>query len=191
MSSEKVIMRKQVLSRLDKIERSAFENKCAQIRGRLFQDKLWTHAHLIALTISVGKEVETEKIISRAWKENKAVAVPKCDPKQKKLTFYRIESLDQLAEGFYGLREPIPEKAQIVLPSEMDLVIVPGVVFDPSGNRVGYGGGYYDRFLSRYRGATLSLLLETQLAESLPAESHDCPIGRLIMEDRTIDVSRN
>lgn len=189
MSKEKVILRKRILSQLEKMDLTLFETRCARIHRRLFKDPYWQRSQTVAVTISMGKEIETAQIISRAWKENKDIAVPKCEPGTKKLTFYRMHSVDQLAEGFYGLREPIPEKASVVSPSEMDLVIVPGVVFDSSGNRIGYGGGYYDRFLSAYQGKTLSLLLEMQLAGTLPFEKHDCRIDRLITEERTIDVN--
>lgn len=189
MSKEKVILRKKILSQLESMDQTLFETQSARVQRRLFEDPFWQQSQIVAVTISMGKEIETTRIISRAWKENKGIAVPKCDPRTKKLTFYRIHSMDQLAEGFYGLREPIPEQASIVSPLKMDLVIVPGVVFDSSGNRIGYGGGYYDRFLSAYHGKTLSLLLEMQLAGTLPSEKHDCRIDRLIMEDRTIDTN--
>ncbi|WP_026039099.1 5-formyltetrahydrofolate cyclo-ligase [Sporolactobacillus vineae] len=191
MSREKVTLRKKILSELEEMDQPLFQAKCARIHRRLFKEAQWLQAQMIAVTLSMGKEIETTRIISRAWEENKGVAVPKCDPRRKELTFYRIHSLDQLAEGFYGLKEPIPERTTVVTPEQLDLVIVPGVVFDPSGNRIGYGGGYYDRFLSGYRGRTVSLLLEMQLAGTLPSEKHDRRIDQLITEDRTIDVKMN
>lgn len=188
MSTEKVILRKKILSELEKMDQSLFQAKCVQIHHRLFKEAQWLQAKMIAVTLSVGREIDTARIISRAWEEDKDVAVPKCDPQRKALTFYRIRSLDQLAEGFHGLREPIPKRTTVVPPEAMDLVIVPGVVFDPSGNRIGYGGGYYDRFLSGYHGKTVSLLLELQLAAALPSEKHDRRVDRLITEERTINV---
>lgn len=186
MNLKKKQMRHQILHELSIMDEQLFQKKCMMIRNRLFKERAWIESRYIALTLSVGREVETAAIISRAWAEDKAVAVPKCNPANKTLTFYRIKSFRELEFGFYGLLEPKPSETSVVPDLALDLAVVPGVVFDRNGYRIGYGGGYYDRFLAHYHGKTISLLLEAQLAESVPVESHDQRIELLITEQRTL-----
>jgi 5-formyltetrahydrofolate cyclo-ligase len=178
--------RERVLNQLKLMSDQSFDDQCRKIRESLFQADQWKRTGTVALTLSMGREVETRPIIRRAWKEHKHVVVPKCDSKHKILQFYRLSSFDQLQRGFYGLMEPDPEKSERVFPSEIDLTVVPGVVFDRKGYRIGYGGGYYDRFLSNYCGETLSLLLSCQLCSGIPVEAHDQRVGMLITEKEVI-----
>ncbi|TGA99610.1 5-formyltetrahydrofolate cyclo-ligase [Sporolactobacillus shoreae] len=188
MNQEKQVMRNRILHDLRTMDEHHFKKKCTRIRDRLFNEALWVQSRCVALTFSVGREVETAAIISRAWAEGKTVTVPKCNSSDKSLTFYRIKSFTQLESGYYGLTEPKPSETTPVSDNEPDLAIVPGVVYDHKGYRIGYGGGYYDRFLAHFKGKTISLLLEAQLAESVPVETHDIPIDVLITEQRTIEI---
>lgn len=186
MSLAKKRIRRLVLDELDGLDQNLFQEKCIKIRERLFHEAIWEEAETVALTLSTGREVETPAIITRAWAEMKTVVVPKCDPKQRTMTFYKIRSFAELTFGFYGLMEPDPVQTESVSPDEIDLAIVPGVVFDRAGNRIGYGGGYYDRFLRDFQGRTISLLLSAQLRSCLPVERHDQRIDMLITEDECI-----
>lgn len=189
MKLAKKELRRQVLHDLQMMDEGLFHEKCIRVRDRLFAGRLWRQAKTLAVTLSVGREIETAAIIMKAWTEKKYVAVPKCEPATKHLTFYRLESFDQLKNSFFGLIEPVPEKTVKVDKESIDLVIVPGVVFDRRGYRIGYGGGYYDRFLQNYHGKTVSLLLENQLLDRLPEESHDQRVDMLITENEWISVN--
>ncbi|MCI1858394.1 MAG: 5-formyltetrahydrofolate cyclo-ligase [Sporolactobacillus sp.] len=180
-------LRKQMLKRLGDMSMELFKKKCARIRGMLFASMIWKRSTRIAITISVHREVETTAIITKAWAEGKVVAVPKCDSIHKALTFYKIESFRQLEFGFSGLMEPKPAETAPMAADALDLVIVPGIAFDHQGNRIGYGGGYYDRFLADYKGETLSLLLEEQLLGYIPAEPFDIKIRHLITDSASWD----
>ena len=99
------------------------------------------------------------------------------------MTFYYIQHLNQLESSYYELLEPIVSKTKEARSEELDYMIVPGVAFDERGYRIGYGGGYYDRYLQTYTGATVSLLLPNQLFKQLPNDEYDIPVDTLILPD--------
>jgi 5-formyltetrahydrofolate cyclo-ligase len=184
MNLQKRKLRNQILHEMEKTDEYVFTEKCKKIRNQLFATRLWREAGTIGVTLSVGREVETMAIITKAWTEQKHVAVPKCNPKDHSLSFYELETFSQLESGFYGLMEPNTLKTREIKPNMLDLLIVPGVVFDERGFRIGYGGGYYDRFLTHYKGTAISLLLENQLIHEMPVEAHDQRVDWLITEQR-------
>ncbi len=127
------------------------------------------NASTIAVTISRGLEIPTRPVIEQAWEEGKQVCIPKCDPDTKKMQFRTYQTDDQLETVYAGLLEPVIEKTKEVKPSQIDLMIVPGVCFDTDGFRIGFGGGYYDRYLSDYKGKTVSLLLSASCLHTSPS----------------------
>lgn len=150
---------------------------------QLIRSALWENASSIGITISQGFEWETQAIIEAAWKENKQVSVPKCDPATKGLTFYQLITYEQLEVSYYNLKEPNPDKSQATEKASIDLLIVPGLIFDKNGYRIGFGGGYYDRFLTDFPNETVSLISNGQLVDELPKEKFDLPVHYLITED--------
>ncbi|MFT8362126.1 MAG: 5-formyltetrahydrofolate cyclo-ligase [Sporolactobacillus sp.] len=191
MSAEKRRQRQEMLRHLQLIEKSVFNAQCRLIYERLYTDPLWKNAKTIAITVSMGREIPTRPVIDEAWRQGKKVAVPKCVPRSKRLLFCPLHSFDELTEGFKGLIEPNPVETGVEPLDALDLILVPGVVFDRSGFRIGYGGGYYDRLLAEYAGTSLSLLLSDQLTNALPVETHDQPIAVLLTERERIVNSRN
>ncbi|WP_010096998.1 5-formyltetrahydrofolate cyclo-ligase [Ornithinibacillus scapharcae] len=153
-----------------------------QLYQHLFESEAWKNSTRIGITISRGMEWDTRAIIEEGWKQGKEIVVPKCIPGEKKLLFYRLHHFSELETVYYNLLEPKPLDANLVLSEQIELVIVPGVVFNKKGYRIGFGGGYYDRFLSTYNGHTLSLLSRLQLMDDIPIESHDIPVKQLITE---------
>ncbi|MFT8871032.1 MAG: 5-formyltetrahydrofolate cyclo-ligase [Sporolactobacillus sp.] len=191
MSEKKRSLRTIVRKRLAGLDESFFQSACQSIAGRLTTDPLWRRAKIVAITLSVGREVDTSAIIRFGKEQGKCMVVPRCRTKEHELDFYRLDD-KQLAYNKFGLLEPIPEHCIQVGIEALDLVIVPGVVFDRRGFRIGYGGGYYDRLLSKYGGPTIALLLSAQLSLAfLPSEAHDVPVDRLITEKEIIDIGDN
>lgn len=160
-------------------ERSEIEQ---QLFHHLVTSAAWRKATTIGITISRGLEWHTGPIIEKGWREEKKVCVPKCFPAEKKLQFYEIDDYRQLEAGFYDLMEPQPERTVKIDKKEMDLVIVPGLVFDYHGYRIGFGGGYYDRFLTDFPNHTLSLAASFQMKATIPAEAYDIPVQQIITE---------
>ncbi|WP_309228351.1 5-formyltetrahydrofolate cyclo-ligase [Virgibacillus saliphilus] len=154
-----------------------------QLTANLVHSTLWEEADSVGITIAKGFEWDTIPVIETAWKQNKIVCVPKCFPQDRKLTFYQLKSYDQLEVVFNNLLEPKPDETREVAKAAIDLLIVPGLLFDKNGYRVGFGGGYYDRFLMDYPNETASLLHKSQLTETIPTEEFDLPVKHLITQD--------
>lgn len=139
--------------------------------------------------VSVGSEVETVKIIDSLLANSKRVGVPYCEGKE--MHFYEINSIDELVSGAYGIPTADVKKAKRISDFSNTLCIVPALSFDKKGFRLGYGGGYYDRFLSLHSVDTLGLCYECCYAESLPAEPHDIKIRCVLTENGFIYIKED
>src|SRR5699024_8884831 len=149
---------------------------------------LWEEAQTIGITISKGFEWDTTTIIEKAWAQNKTICAPKCYPAERKLVFYRLDSFEELEVVYYHLKEPKPLETNKIGKNELDMIIVPGLLFDKAGFRIGFGGGYYDRFLADYKGKTAALTCSQLLNDNLPKESHDIAVQHVITEKDIINV---
>ena len=130
-------------------------------------------------------EVITRYIIEESWKLKKEVAVPKVSGKD--MIFYKLTDFSQLEEGYYGI--PEPTKGQIADWQDA-LMIMPGVAFDRDNHRVGYGGGFYDRFLEKHPGLVrLAVAFEFQILEQVPVEPTDILPQIIITEKKLYEVS--
>lgn len=143
---------------------------------------------LFLIYVSVGSEVDTMNIIEYLLNNNKRVAVPVCSPKN--LVFYNINSLDELCEGKFGIPAANESKAAKAIFSDNTLCLVPGICFDFYGYRIGYGGGFYDRFLSEYTVDTLGLCYERCICNRIPCENTDKSVD-YILTDRCIRSSKH
>ncbi|MFZ3580338.1 5-formyltetrahydrofolate cyclo-ligase [Virgibacillus sp. DJP39] len=168
------------LNSLSKPEKKSIEEK---ITSQLINSELWKKAETIGITISQGFEWDTKAIIDTAWKEQKQVTVPKCDPAKKQLTFYQLKTYNQLEIVYYNLQEPSPSISKPIKKTSIDLLIVPGLLFDKNGYRIGFGGGYYDRFLTDFPNVTASLVADGQLIQEIPSEAFDLPVDYIINEN--------
>ncbi|MFC7060633.1 5-formyltetrahydrofolate cyclo-ligase [Halobacillus seohaensis] len=171
---------KSVLRSYSNEEKSSIEQA---LHNHLFFSHAWKYANVIAVTVSFNQEWDTYTIIKKAWEQSKSVVVPKCDPKTKQMIFYSLTGFDQLESVYFGLKEPSPHKTKPVNKEVIDVVIVPGLLFDRNGYRIGYGGGFYDRFLKEFKGKSLSILSNEQIIDEIPTEPFDIPVNLLITED--------
>lgn len=117
---------------------------------RIISSGAYKNAEIILTYVSTAIEVDTVRLINTALSDNKRVAVPRCVDGTREMDFYFISSLDDLEKHTFGVLEPIPEKCEKAYGFENALCIIPGLAFDMAGYRLGYGGGYYDRFLSAH-----------------------------------------
>ncbi len=184
MSEMKQQLRKQIRERIMCMSEEQREQWSRQISSRLYEQNEWKHAHTIGITISVDEEVSTYEMIERAWQEGKRIAAPKCDRLSRTMTFREIRSWDDLEKVYMNLREPIPTHTREISADEIDLLIMPGIAFTEQGDRLGYGGGYYDRFLSHYSGQTIALAYSTQLVPSIPMDEHDKRVQKIVTESQ-------
>lgn len=141
-----------------------------QIFSSLVSHPLYQEAKEIYCYVSFGEEVSTNAILVHAWKHGKKVAVPKI-LEDDTLEFFYIDTREQLKEGFYGILEPVTAK---IASGDEVLVVMPGVAFDREGGRIGYGKGYYDRYLRKHPDYhTIALTFEVQCLDQVPVEDHD------------------
>ena len=180
---EKKILRKEIKEKLQALPKEIYEHRSYIIAQKVFKDPLWQSAHCIGITISSPPEVDTFQMIHKAWEEGKRIVIPKCLPKERKMDFRHLERFDQLESVYSGLLEPIESETNLVEPNDIDLLIVPGIAFDSEGFRMGFGGGYYDRFLQSFKGNTVSLAFTDQIVSNLPKEDHDIPVEKIITDE--------
>jgi 5-formyltetrahydrofolate cyclo-ligase len=185
---EKKELRIKLKETLSALSKPIYEEFSKKIVSQLFQDEDWKQSAIIGVTLSKFPEVDTYPIIRKAWEQGKTVVVPKCYPKEKKMSFRVLSDFSQLESVFYGLLEPIEEKTQLINHENIDLIIVPGLGYTKEGYRVGFGGGYYDRYLKNYSGKTISLAFHSQMIPSFKAENHDIPVEKIITNDEVIVV---
>lgn len=155
------------------------------IAARLFSSKVYEDAGTVCCYASFGSEVPTEEIIEESLRRGKCAAVPKVTGKQK-MKFALIHSMADLKAGFHGIPEPESWCREIPKCGSKLLVIVPGVVFDRAGNRIGYGGGYYDSYLKQADCIKVGVAFDFQCVEQIVPEVHDVPVDYIITEKEMI-----
>lgn len=190
MEMDKKALRKQMLNRMKELSKPEFEQLSYEIARSLYSSPLWLQAKTIGITVSKPPEADTWQIIRKAWEDGKRVAVPKCIPHTKQMVFRELKSFRELESVYYGLWEPSPEKTDEVRSEEIETLIVPGLAYMKNGFRLGFGGGYYDRFLEHYKGRTVSLAFELQILNGFPVENHDKPV-EMIITDQQVWASGN
>ncbi|SFH73030.1 5-formyltetrahydrofolate cyclo-ligase [Pisciglobus halotolerans] len=175
----------QLLKSYPKKEKQREEEK---IMHTLFKTKMWKNAKTIAVVMAQDFEFDTNKIIEKAWEEGKTVALPRA--KAGGIMDVVPYSKDmQLERTSFGILEPA-RTLTALSKKEIELIIVPGLAFSTDGFRVGFGGGYYDRFLKDYDGVTVSLVLEKQLIALPNPEPFDVPLDFLITADQIFRFNR-
>lgn len=151
------------------------------IQKRMYSSELYQNSESIYTYVAYKREVETKELITQAWKDGKRVAVPRVEGKE--MNFYYITSMDQLEESEKGILEPTTLKEAC---DEDALMVMPGVAFDKNKNRIGYGGGYYDKYLEAHPlMKKVAIAYEFQFVdEPLPTEPTDICPELIITESR-------
>jgi len=181
-------MRRIMLEKRNSLSASAINIKSEAIQQRFANSDEFNYARILASYYPVGSEVRTQKIVSIALKSNRLVALPRIVGDHIK--FYPILSNTDLIVGKYGIKEPfIPsDSSDSCVSDNIDLLLVPGIVFDTNGFRIGYGYGYYDKFIARKKNSIVSvgLAYEFQVCEKVPRSDNDQKINVLVTEKRTL-----
>ena len=146
--------------------------------GKLFvQSEAYKNAKTIYGYLPYNQEVRTVPMLEQALKDGKKVAVPKVYGDEMK--FLYLDDLSKVSKGYAGIPEPIADEP--VADDETALVLMPGLAFDPAGHRIGYGGGFYDKFLAAEPNhPTLALCYEFQMLPRLDTEEHDIPVDTVL-----------
>ncbi|MBN2042550.1 MAG: 5-formyltetrahydrofolate cyclo-ligase [Candidatus Aenigmarchaeota archaeon] len=180
-------IRKEILSKRNVHLQSEKWRKDMLIMEKLFSTGDFKKAKNILFYYSVRGEVGTEKMIRESMKMGKKVLFPVTDTVNRSLSISEInEMLEDLKPGPYGI--PEPSYPIIFPPKDLDMVIVPGIAFDKKGNRLGYGMGFYDRFLSdiHRKIPVIALAYEFQMVDKIPHEETDVRVQKIITEKRII-----
>lgn len=179
-------LRQTVLTARDALPATARRAKSRAIHGALGQLAVVRQAGLILVYLHFRSEVETLPELAAHLPPGCRLAVPRTLTREKRLQIYLLEEPErQLVPGYCGIPEPDPHKCRPLAPADLDLVLVPGSVFDLRGGRLGYGGGYYDRFLATEAPQALrvGLAFELQLSpQPLPLQAHDQLLDFLVTE---------
>lgn len=133
--------------------------------------------------VSLSSEIDTTALIEQMLTDGKYVAVPYCVPHTCEMEFYYLTSLHDLREGAFGIREPKPNAKNRVDDLTKGLCIVPAFCYDSQGHRLGYGKGYYDRFLTRFGGQTVGLCYHDFLCHALPCGPFDRAVECIVTEE--------
>lgn len=185
-------LRQLYLAKRSDLTRASCEQYSAAIAQNVLQSSAYQSAANIAIYISFGNEVKTRAIIDDAWRSEKTVYVPVID-KSKTMQFVNYEPNTELIKNFYGIQEPlVSNESKIALPDKLDLVLLPLLAFDKNGNRLGMGGGYYDRYLTFLNHALLrknpklmGLAYSCQEDEKLPVDTWDIALHSVTTEKET------
>lgn len=172
-----------------KTTRSALESNYVAEANKIIFENI-THmpeflqAENIMIYISFSSEVDTKRLIEYCLKNGKKVYVPVTFSMDRGIKACALKSFDDLKVGAYGILEPVEHS--FVEKEYIDMCIVPGLAFDLNGHRIGYGGGYYDRFLCDYKGFTAGVAFDKCIIESTCPEEYDVAVKAVVTEKEVI-----
>lgn len=171
---EKIFHLRELLNEEEKV------NQDEVIYKKLINSEFYMNAKVVFIYVSFGKEVDTQRIITKLLEDGKVVCVPKVISKKEGMKAIRINSLNELKVGYFGVLEPTSEDE--ITPEEIDLCVLPGLAFDNHGGRLGYGGGFYDRFLCKVseEAKLIAVAYTFQILDNVPMGLYDFRIQGII-----------
>lgn len=178
---EKKFIRSEILEKRGKISQEEKLKWDEKIFEELINREVYKKASVIFAYVSYDNEVDTHKIINHAIKSGKTICVPKIASKAEGMKIFKINSFEDLEIGYFGIQEPKNYCVE-VKGEEVDLILMPGVAFDREGGRIGYGGGFYDRFLQnkKVHGFKLAVTYNFQILDNIPMEDYDVKVDDII-----------
>lgn len=184
---DKKEIRKEIISTRNSVDMIIRQKWDKTIFENLINSNFYNEAKSIFIFISYGSEVDTIRIIEHSLKTGKEVYVPKTYKDIKEMKAVKITNLTNMVKDKMGILEPI-DVSKDSIGESFDLIIMPGVAFDFFGNRIGYGGGYYDKYLSSYKEKTekVALAYHMQLLNKIETEEHDIKVDYIITEKNII-----
>jgi len=194
-SEDRTTLRREILAERDRISAESLKRWSQAITDRVLALPALASPSVVFVYMHFRSEVRTFELIRALLARGSTVCVPRTLSGQSRLQAVRISDPDKdVAPGYCGIPEPLPDlpARAVVAPSDIDAVIVPGSVFDPRGGRLGYGGGYYDRFLGLEcpEAPRIALAFELQVVAKVPAEPHDQDMDFVVTEENLYDCRR-
>ncbi len=161
-------------------------SKSKAVTEKFLNSEWFKNSNTIMSYISIKNEIDLQEINETIIKLGKTLVLPVIDNNGENMKSVKVDTLENLKEKKFGVMEP--DFGEEIKYNEIDLVIVPGVAFDINGNRIGFGKGYYDRFLRGYNGKTIVLAYDFQVVENIETEEHDEKVEEIITELRDIKI---
>lgn len=189
----KARLRKQIFVERDALTAEERLEKSRRIEERLLQEPEYTASKFLLIFSSFGSEVLTHDIIRRSLEAGKRVALPVIDRKTRTLDFFEVTNYDEdVAPNYMGILEPVAGRCPLVNIAEVDLMVQPGVGFDAEGNRMGYGGSFYDRFIVRhaFSAPRVAIAFDLQVRKEIPTEAHDAKVDKIVTDERVLAFPR-
>lgn len=173
-------IRSQIREKKKAMTEAQIEAASEKLGNLLRETELYKNASTIYGYLPYNQEVRTTPMLRQAIQDGKRVAVPKCYGDE--MRFLWLENLDAVAPGYCGIPEPIADEP--VADDKTALVLMPGLAFDPQGRRIGYGGGFYDKFLEDEPDhPTIALCYGFQMFDHLEVDAYDIPVDQVIWAD--------
>jgi len=193
MAESRQDLRKRILGARDRLSSAERSRKSLAVMNNFWQLPELSRWSTLFVYVDFRSEVETVELIKKCIGQGIRIAVPLVDASAVSMIPLQItDPENDLAPGYYNIPEPDLKKSPRVNPGEIDAAVIPGSVFDIYGGRLGYGGGYYDRFLvnDAPQAKRIGFAFELQLVDKVPLEPHDQPLDILITEKRAVNISR-
>ena len=180
-------IRKQIETKRQALDPQWVEAASVRIADKLQSLAAFASADTVALYMAMAGEVNLDTLFPKCHALGKRTCIPVFNRESKIYEMAEITRNTHFSIGHYGIREPL--SPAIIPMQKVDLVAVPGVAFDPCGNRLGRGGGYYDRLLDGFPGTTVAVAFDFQVLPEIPVEFHDKPVNTLVTEIKIVNVS--
>lgn len=181
---DKKELRKEMLESRDFLSAEKREEYSNKIYDNIIKSDLFNNSKTIFVFVSYKSEVDTHKLIEYSIKTNKRICVPKIISKAEGMLSIQIKGLHDLEESRYGILEP-KDNTNIINPKDIELILLPGLAFDCNGGRLGYGGGFYDRYLrlTSKISIKLGMAYNMQIVKDVPIENYDYVIDGVVTEE--------
>ena len=188
---EKKRIREEIIQKRNDLSSKIKKEYDELILKKLIESDIYNKSKKIFTYVSFSSEIDTIKFIKYALNDNKEVYVPKTDKTKKEMVAIRINSLENMDVDNWGILEPKSvDKNKIG--KNFDLILIPGLAFDRKGNRIGYGGGYYDKYLSQIKEENNKIVLayDFQVVDSIKNEAHDIKVNYIITNNKFIKIKK-
>ncbi len=184
MIPDKNILREQIKKQRKALSHEQITGMSEKITAHVTASAAYKNSRCICVYIAAFNEPRTIPLIKAALADGKRICIPVSDTDTFTLTLSYIEKTDELISGAYGI--PEPETIDIADPADVDLILVPGIVFDENGSRIGFGKGFYDRLLAGTASTKIGICYSFQICGGISADTHDIPMDMLATEKGVI-----
>lgn len=183
-------LRKEMLKKRSALSNEIREEDSKTVANSLYETEHYKKAETIMAFLSFGSELNTRYLIEDSIAKGKIVVIPVMVPETKELKISRILDYSELEIGHYNIMTPKEEFLRFLDPKTIDLILVPGLIFARDGYRVGYGGGYYDRFLAGIDNsvAKIAIGFDMQIIDRVPTDHYDIPVDYILTEKQFLEI---